>query len=316
MADIVLPATTTLERNDIGFSGREGHLVAMKKAMEAPGEALDDFAILARLAGALGVEAEFTEGRDEHGWLAALYAHWAKALAREGTAMPDFEAFWAGDGLLRIRPELRPSVFLGNFREDPEAHRLTTPSGRIEIASERVMGFGYDDCPGYPAWREPPEWLKGQAAARHPLHLISNQPARKLHSQLDHAPFSRAGKVHGREPLSMHPDDAARRGLAAGAIVRVFNERGACLAGLVLSDAVMPGVVVMATGSWFDPADWEGGRPLEKHGNPNVLTSDVGTSRLAQGTTAMTCLVEVEAFSGVPPTVTAYELPPGIAPPP
>ena len=120
---------------------------------------------------------------------------------------------------------------------DPKAFPLGTPSGKIEIYSERIASFGYDDCPGHPVWQEPAEWLGSPAAARYPLHLISNQPHTKLHSQYDHGAVSLASKIRGREPIAMHPDDAAARGLTAGDIVRVFNGRGACLAGLRLQPA-------------------------------------------------------------------------------
>jgi len=131
----------------------------------------------------------------------------------------------------------------------------------------------------------------------------------KLHSQHDHAPASLATKVSGREALAMHPADASARGLAAGDVVRVFNARGAFLAGLVLADHLRPGVVQIATGAWYDPE--HGGQPgaLEKHGNPNVVTLDSGTSRLAQSPVVQTALVEVEKCTD-PPPVTAFEPPP------
>lgn len=88
-------------------------------------------------------------------------------------------------------------------------------------------------------------------------------------------------------------------------MIRVYNDRGACLAGAILSDAVAPGILQLATGAWYDPDD-DG---TCKHGNPNVLTRDKGTSRLAQGTSAHTCLVEVERFDGEPPPVTAFDPP-------
>ncbi|PRC56742.1 molybdopterin oxidoreductase, partial [Mycobacterium sp. ITM-2017-0098] len=83
-------------------------------------------------------------------------------------------------------------------------------------------------------------------------------------------------KVAGREPIRMHPDDAARRGLADADVVRVFNDRGACLAGVVPDDRVRPRVVQLSTGAWFDPADPSDPDSLCVHGNPNVLTEDVG----------------------------------------
>ena len=193
------------------------------------------------------------------------------------------------------------------FRADPVANALKTPSGKIEIFCQTVADFGYDDCPGHPVWRAPIEWLG--AVGRYPLHLISNQPTHKLHSQLDHGSVSRGGKRKGREPAILHPDDAAARGIAEGDIVRVFNDRGACLCTATLSDVIRPGVMQVSTGAWYDPAVPGDPDALCKHGNPNVLTPDRGTSRLGQGPTAHSCLVDVERFEGVPPAVTAFDPP-------
>ena len=76
-----------------------------------------------------------------------------------------------------------------------------------------------------------------------------------------------------------------------------------------VSDEIRPGVVQMATGAWYDPEHPGRIGSLDKHGNPNVLTLDKGTSRLAQGPSAQTTLVEIEKFSGEPPPVTAFEAP-------
>jgi biotin/methionine sulfoxide reductase len=197
------------------------------------------------------------------------------------------------------------------FRADPDANPLKTPSGRIEIFSQTIDGFGYDDCPGHPAWLQPAEWL-GEVK-RYPLHLISCQPASKLHSQYDNGSVSRAGKVGGREAVWLHPQDASARDVADGDVVRVYNDRGACLASAVVTDAIRPGVVRLPTGAWYDPV--EPGQPgaLCRHGNPNVLTLDKGTSRLAQGPSAHTCLVEVGRWEGAPPAVAAF-VPPPLAP--
>ena len=188
------------------------------------------------------------------------------------------------------------------------ANPASTVSGRIEIFSPTVAGFGYDDCPGHPTWLEPAEWI-GAENNRYPLHLVSNQPSTKLHSQLDHGCHSRAAKVKDREPITVHPDDARARGLLSGDIVRVFNDRGACLAGVVVDDNITQGVVQMSTGAWYDPLEPGVPGSLCKHGNPNVLTLDKGTSKLAQGPIAHTCLVELEKFDGDPPPVTAFDPP-------
>ena len=109
----------------------------------------------------------------------------------------------------------------------------------------------------------------------------------------------------------MHPDDAAVRGIDDGAIIRLFNERGACLAAVRLTDAVRSGVVQLPTGAWFDPADPEDDRALCVHGNPNVLTRDIGTSALAQGCTGQLTTIQVERFTGNLPPIQAYDPPPG-----
>jgi biotin/methionine sulfoxide reductase len=159
---------------------------------------------------------------------------------------------------------------------------------------------------------EPFEWLGSKAVKNFPLHIISNQPSTRLHSQLDSGAVSKGSKINDREPMTMNPEDAASRGIQTGNIVKIFNDRGSCLAGVNLSENIMPGVIQLATGAWFDPAVPGEIGALCKHGNPNVLTMDKGTSRLAQGPTALSTLVEVEIFDDEIPTVTAH-FPPTIS---
>jgi biotin/methionine sulfoxide reductase len=162
-------------------------------------------------------------------------------------------------------------------------------------------------------WLEPSEGVGSPAMARFPLHLIANQPATRLHSQLDFGATSLASKINGREPVRIHPRDAAARGIGGGDIVRLYNDRGACLAGAVLSETLRPGVVQLSTGAWDDPDDPAAEKPLCVHGNPNVLTRDAGTSRLAQGCTGQLSLVEIERFEGPLPPVKAFDPPPDAA---
>ena len=206
-------------------------------------------------------------------------------------------------------PALRKTLDFAALRADPAGRPLPTPSGKIEIASATIAGFGYDDCPGHPAWMEPAEWLGAELAGRFPLHLISNQPYTRLHSQYDNGGYSQDSKVGGREPIRMHPDDAAARGICDGDVVRVFNDRGSCLAGAVLDANVRRSVVQLSTGAWWDPVSPGDPGALDRHGNPNVLTIDKGTSRLAQGPIAQTALVELERYGGVVPPVEAFTPP-------
>ncbi|MDU0339214.1 molybdopterin guanine dinucleotide-containing S/N-oxide reductase [Bosea rubneri] len=308
-ADIVLPASTAMERNDIASSSRDRMIAACHPISEPIGESRSDYEIFADLAGLLGARETFTEGRDEEGWIRHFYTVARQRVAEYGMELPDFESFWK-TGIVTLPEPQEQTPLLAEFAADPQAHPLKTPSGRIELFSERIAGFGYDDCPGHPIWLVPREWLGAPLAERFPLHLISNQPASKLHSQYDNGALSRSTKIDGREPLRIHPEDARARGLGDGDIVRVFNERGACLAGIVVSDAVMPGVVQMATGAWYDPLEPGRVGSLDKHGNPNVLTQDRGSSRLGQATIAHSCLVEIVRHEGELPPITCYEPPP------
>ena len=311
-ADIVLPATTSLERDDIGFATREGLYIAMKRAVPAHGEAKDDHAIFAEIAEHLGIRSAFTEDLGVSQWLVRLYEENAARVRDLGVELPPFDTFWER-GILDLSSHDRPHVMHEDFRRDPVAHRLRTPSGKIEIYSEKIAGFGLADCPGHPVWLEPFEWLGHESAARFPLHLLSDQPERRLHSQLDHSPYSRAGKISGREPIYLNTLDAKQRGIETGDLVSVYNERGRSLAGALVTDDMMPGVVRLATGSWYDRQHADsrssGGAGFDNNANPNSLTLDRGASSFSQGCSAQTCLVEVERFVGEPPSVSVYEPP-------
>ncbi len=309
LADVVLPATIALERDDVGFATRERYVVAMRKVAEPFAESRDDFSIFADLAARMGVKEQYTEGRDARQWIEHLYAGCVERSQRQNITLPPFDAFWS-QGLLDLVAHRRPVVLMEGFRRNPAGNPLETPSGKIELYSETIAGFGVPDCPGHPAWLPPEEWLGGQAARRWPLHMISDQPARRLHSQLDHSGFSTAGKVDGRERLTISAADAAARGIADGAVVEVANDRGRCLAVATICEAIMPGVVRLSTGAWTDPFVENG---PDAHGNPNTLTQDVPASRLSQGCAAQNCLVEV-GLPGVAPLAASAHRPPPFAP--
>ncbi|MGY4651937.1 molybdopterin-dependent oxidoreductase [Mycobacterium sp. URHB0021] len=307
-ADIVVPSTTAFERDDFSGSRNDPLLVAMPQLAEPYAQSRDDYATFTAVAGRLGFAEKFTEGRTARQWLTHMYDKWAAGL---DFTVPTFDEFWQR-GRLQLPTETGLTL-LGDFRADPKTHRLGTPSGLIEIFSREIDGFRYDDCAGHPKWYEPTEWLGGARAADYPLHLLANQPASRLHSQLDGGATSQASKVQGREPIRMNPADADARGLVDGDVVRVFNDRGACLAGLVVDDRVRPKVVQLSTGAWFDPLDPADPDAMCVHGNPNVLTEDVGTSSLARGCTGAHVLVQIEKFDGPLPPVRAHE-PPVITP--
>lgn len=308
-ADVVLPATTTLEREDIGAGRRDTRLIAMHRITDPIGQARDDHRIFADLAERLGTRAQFTEGRSPRGWLEHLYEQWRTGLGKQGFEVPEFDRFFA-DGELTLPDPAQPAP-LPRFRADPDGSPLATPSGRIELHSPEIAGFGYPDCPGHPAWLEPEHPRGG------PLHLIAHQPRHRLHAQGDVGELSQSTKISGREPARISPSDAAERGVQHGDVVRLVNDRGACLAGAHVDERVRPGVVVLPTGAWFDPVDdpRRPGSTLCVHGNPNVLTADLPTSRLSHGCAGQHAFVDLHRYDDPLPEVSYLRPPRGVRDP-
>lgn len=176
-ADIVLPVTTPLEREDVGGAPTDDHLFAMQPVIEPVGEARDDYDVFAALAGRLGAGEAFTEGRTSAEWIRHLY----DGYRTEHPGQPAYDEF-VRLGVVRHEPapgdtsHLR--VFLDAFRQDPERHPLSTPSGRIELYSSAVADADLEDCPGHPTWLEPAEWLGGRSSViRSTCSPTSRKPA-------------------------------------------------------------------------------------------------------------------------------------------
>jgi len=307
-ADIVLPATTTLERNDITASTH--YLMAMKKIVDPLFEARSDFEIFADVADKLGLKDKFTEGKDETAWLQEMYAVAQKQGTARGADMPDFQGFWDREYLnFPDAAATLNTVAYSDFIANPALNALGTPSGKIEIFSEKIASFSYDDCPGHPTWIEPTEWLGGAKAKQYPLHVITRHPKYRLHSQLDNTFIHDWYQVQQREPLWINPRDAQARGIADGDVVRVFNDRGEVLAGAVVTEQVRPGVVLMSEGGWYDPMNPNIPSSLGKHGNVNLLTMNEGDSKLSQGNASNTSLAQVEKYTGTLPAISAFTPP-------
>lgn len=293
-ADIVLPTTLTVERNDIFAARNDPSIVAMKQVVPPFADAMHDYDIFSALADRLGVALQFTEGRGEMQWLEELYESW-RASSGLNEVLPAFAKFWEQGDIL-FKPEREDYVMLSAFRADPAANPLPTPSGRIEIYSETIAGFGYEDCPGHPVWFEP-EYRQAIAGSEDKRFIvIANNPGTRLHSQLDVGGVSQQAKVQGREPIRICPSDAEALGVKDGDVVLVWNEIGACLAGVRVDDDVLQGIVQLATGAWFDAMELPQVGRICIHGNPNVLIPDRGTSRLSQGPSAQYAVVSLRKW--------------------
>ncbi|MBY8080427.1 trimethylamine-N-oxide reductase TorA [Vibrio fluvialis] len=305
-SDIVLPACTQWERNDIdsygSYSGKG--LIAMHRLVDPMFQSRTDFEIMTELTRRFGRHEEFTRGMDEMEWVRSLYNDCKKANESK-FEMPEFDEFWE-QSVLEFG-EGQPWVRHADFRKDPEINALGTPSGFIEITSRKIGRYGYEHCQEHPMWFEKTERSHGGPGSdKYPFWLQSCHPDKRLHSQMCESEAFRATyAVQGREPVYINPMDAKAKGIKEGDLVRVFNGRGQLLAGAVLSDSYPRGVIRIEEGAWYGPLSEKEGA-ICTYGDPNTLTLDLGTSELAQATSANTCIVDFEKFTGKVPPVTSF----------
>ncbi|KZL06927.1 trimethylamine-N-oxide reductase TorA [Pseudovibrio sp. Ad14] len=310
-ADIVLPAASAYERNDIEAMGSYSNkaTVAMKKIVDPVFEARSEYDIFVDLADRLGNKDAYTDGRDEMDWVRHYYEQAQKQAASKNLEMPEFEKFWE-DGIIvhPVSQAAKEYVRYADFREDPLLEPLGTPTGKIEIYSKNIEKMGYDDCPPHPMWMEPLERLDGPDA-KFPVHVNTGHPNDRLHSQLCGTVLREGYAVADREPCMINPKDAEARGIKSGDVIRIFNDRGQTLAGAIVSEDIMPSVIRLYEGAWYDPV--EGGKvgSLCAYGDVNTLTPDLGTSKLAQGNCGHTVIADFEKVEGELPEVKVFTAP-------
>jgi anaerobic dimethyl sulfoxide reductase subunit A len=271
--DVVLPATTFLERNDIVFS-YFNYAFFSNQAVPPQGDARNDYDIFCDLADRLGFLAEYSEGKDEDAWLRSFVAG-SDPFGRV-PAVPDFDEF-RRTGF--FKGEDQQHVGLSSFVGDPEKHPLPTPSGRIEISSE-----GYAADTGFSSWPKPTMLSPDQD---YPLRLVTPKSRFRVHSQNANLPW-----FIERDPqaLWIHPADAALRGITDGDPVLVSSPQGRVRIAARVTENIMPGVVCLQEGVW--PVFDSDGTDIA--GSPNVLTSTEPTMP-SEASRTHSVLVQVSA---------------------
>lgn len=304
-ADLVLPATTALERDDLMMNARDPVLLYMSQNHAPLGQARDDFDVFADIAGHLGQREAFTEGRDADAWLRYLWAQAQSTAQAHGFALPEFDVF-RETGRFDVPDAEERRYAFKDFIADPTAHPLGTESGKFTLTNDTIGARGLADCPAHPTWLPP---VEGGPLKPGEFHLISGQPPTRLHAQNDQGDESLASKVKGREVATLHPDTAKALGVTEGDVLKLFNDRGACLCAVHLSSDMRSDCISLPTGAWYD-SQMIDGEKIEVHGNPNALTLDKGCSSLTQGNIAHTCVVRAAPWTKALPELSISKAPP------
>ena len=265
-ADILLPATTQLEHWDLHLSYGHHYLSLNRPSIDPLGESLPNSEIFRRLARRMGMDEPALQDDD-------------LTLIRQALDSPSPNLKGLTLDALLERGWMRlnlPKPYL------PFAGgAFLTPSGKCEFYSERLEQMGLDPLPTFSAPYEFPENVP-DLAARYPLTLISSPAHQFLNSTfVNVGPLRRAA----REPeCLLHPEDAERRGIGAGARVVIHNDRGAFTAVARIEPTIRAGVV------WAPSIWW--GKFAADGANANQTTSQRETD-MGRGPVFYDNLVEV-----------------------
>lgn len=298
-ADMILPACTQFETWGVEDGWKYGDEVILQpKLVEPLGECKSDYRICAELAARLGIGEAFTEGRDEKGWVEYCLNEFRRLRFPE---LPTMDEFIEKNLGAWTRPATRPAIAFEEFRRDPEMYPLNTPSGKIEIFSKQLFELDNpEEVPPIPKyiqeWESP--FPKAPMSARddadssksrndvYPLQAIGHHTLHRVHSTHDNNDWLEEAFP---QRVFINPVDASSRGIWDGDEVKVFNQRGALVLPCRITPRIMPGVVDIPQGAWYEPDE----NGVDRGGCVNVLTSHHWTP-FAFGTAQHTIMVQVE----------------------
>lgn len=271
-ADILLPVCTALERNDVAVGEGVPWYGYLNKAIEPLYESKSQLEIATELAARMAVSDYNDKTEDEL----------LRDLVKE-SYIPDYDEF---KKKAIYRPEIsKQYVAFKKQIEDPENNSFATPSGKIEIYSQRLADLNSPELPPIPKYIETWESLNDPLAKKYPLQLVSTHLKRRTHSVFDTIPWL---KELQPQVMKINFVDAEARGICDGDEVRVFNDRGETVIRAKVTERIMPGVVDIPEGAWYNPDS----RGVDRGGNPNVLTRDKVSP--GGGVPYNTCLVQVQ----------------------
>ena len=289
-ADILLPDCTASEQMDFcldGAASNMGYVIFASQAIEPRFESKTVYEMCTQIARRMGVEDKFTEGRTQEEWLRHLYE-----ISREKLPeLPDFETFQQQGIYKKMNPQGHVVAHKA-FREDPIANPLNTPSGKIEIYSDRLADIAKtwtleegDLISAIPMYSPGFESHEDKLTEQYPLQLSGFHYKSRVHSTYGNVDVIKAACL---QEMWINPIDAARRNIKNGDMVRIFNDRGEVHINAKVTPRIIPGVVAMGEGAWYAPDE----NKIDHGGSLNVLTTQ-RPSPLAKGNPQHSNLVEV-----------------------
>lgn len=285
-ADLLLPACMGYETYGLQDGWKYGEeVIFMPKVVEPAFESKSDYRICAEIAEKLGIGDAFTEGRDERGWIEWIIEN----SYRTGwfPDIPTIDEFEQQNINVYSVPVTEPAIAFADFRADPEANPLPTPSGLIEIFSPELFDMNQpDEIPAVPKYIQEWESPFGPEAEKYPLSAMGHHYMHRVHSTHDNVDWLEEAFP---QRVFINPIDAAARGIADGDLVRVYNDRGTIVMPCRLTQKIIPGVVDIPTGGWWT-LDENG---IDRRGAINVLSSE-RWSPLAFGNAQHTIMVQIE----------------------
>ncbi len=290
-ADILLPDCTASEQMDFALDascGNMSYVIFADQAIKPRFECKTIYEMTTQIAKRMGVEETFTEGRTQEGWMRHLYEQSRKAI-------PDLLPFdeFRKAGMFKQRDPEGHHVAYKAFREDPVANPLTTPSGKIEIYSAQLAEIAAtwelekgDVIDPLPVYSPGFENYDDPQSKDYPLQLTGFHYKARTHSTYGNVDVLKAAC---RQEMWINPVDAQKRGIANGDRIRIFNSRGEVHIEAKVTPRILPGVVALGEGAWYNPD----ANRVDQAGCINVLTTQ-RPSPLAKGNPSHSNLVQVE----------------------
>lgn len=298
-SDIVLPAITPWEKwggvlsKDSGHGASREVLVFYRQVTEPLFEAKDEWWIESEIAKRLGIDPSIVaplspkqiafnqiagatvtnpEGKDET--LVTITEEDIKRLGVQGKPQVGKVTYTEIEerGIYQIKRE-KPDDYkyipYEKFIANPDANPLKTKTGKFQIytqeLSDTIAAFGWSKLPPIPQYHPVKHGFEDSRNSEFPLQMISLHYGRRAHTEYDNVSWLR--EAYPQE-LFMNPDDALPRGIKDGDIIKVFNEYGATIRPVTLTERIMPGVVAAGEGAWVELDDATG---IDSAGANNML---------------------------------------------